>query len=91
MTTSHLTLRLTSQDASLIERLRAQTGMSKSDIVKHALRILARHEDSDSVAPAAQGLFALGECSFGKHGDAARQSTGVKAVVRARLKAKRRA
>lgn len=89
MPASHLTLRLTSQDALLIEQLRAQTGMSKSDIVKHALRTLASNEDC--AGPVAQSLFALGESGFGRHGDVSRQSADVKAVVRARLKAKRRA
>lgn len=89
MTASHLTLRLTDHDAQLIELLRARTGKSKSDIVKHALRALASNEDS--AVPAAQGLYALGESGFGKHGDVSRQSANVKSVVRARLKAKRRA
>jgi hypothetical protein len=89
MTTSHLTLRLSPQDALLIERLRALTGMSKSDIVKHALRTLVSHEDS--AAPAALGLFALGENSFGKHGDATRQSAHMKSIVRTRVWAKRKA
>lgn len=89
MSASHLTLRLTEQDTQLIELLRARTGQSKSDIVKHALRALASHEDSAD--PAAQGLYALGADSFGKHGDVSRQSAKLKSVVRARLKAKRRA
>lgn len=89
MTAGHLTLRLTDHDAQLIELLRARTGKSKSDIVKHALRMLASNEDS--VAPAAHGLYALGASSFGKHGDDSRQSANVKSVVRARLKAKRKA
>ena len=87
MIASHLTLRLTDQDAQLIELLRARTGKSKSDIVKQALRALASNEDS--AAPAVQGLYALGERGFGKHGDASRQSANLKSVVRARLKAKR--
>ena len=87
MTASHLTLRLSSDDALLIERLRQRTSMSKSDIVKLALRALASNEDS--MAPAAQGLYALGEGGFGRHGDASRQSAKLKSVVRARLKAKR--
>ena len=87
MTASHLTLRLSSDDALLIERLRQRTSMSKSDIVKLALRALASNEES--MAPAAQGLYALGEGGFGRHGDASRQSAKLKSVVRARLKAKR--
>lgn len=89
MNTSHLTLRLSSQDALLIEHLRMQTGLSKSDVVKHALRTLASNEDF--AAPAVQGLFALGEGSFGRHGDASRQSADMKSVVRARLMGKRKA
>ena len=89
MNTSHLSLRLSSQDALLIEHLRVQTGLSKSDVVKHALRALASNDDF--AAPAVQGLFALGEGSFGRHGDASRQSAAMKSVVRARLKAKRKA
>ena len=87
MNSSHLTLRLSSQDALLIEHLRVQTGLSKSDVVKHALRALASYDDS--AAPAAKGLFALGEGSFGRHGDASRQSGDLKSVVRARLMVKR--
>ena len=89
MNTSHLSLRLSSQDALLIEHLRVQTGLSKSDVVKHALRALASNDDF--AAPAVQGLFALGEGSFGRHGDASRQSADMKSVVRARLMAKRKA
>jgi hypothetical protein len=88
MTGNHLTLRLSSQDALLIEHLRVQTGLSKSDVVKHALRTLASNEDF--AAPAAQGLFALGEGSFGRHGDASRQSADIKSVVGARLMLKRK-
>ena len=89
MNSSHLTLRLSNQDALLIEHLRVQTGLSKSDVVKHALRTLASNEDF--AAPVVQGLFALGESSFGRHGDVSRQSADMKAVVRARLMAKRKA
>ncbi len=92
MNASHLTLRLSSQDAALIEHLRVQTGLSKSDVVKHALRALAGTASNDDfAAPAAQGLFALGEGSFGRHGDASRQSADMKSVVRARLMVKRKA
>ena len=88
MSNSHLTLRLNGQDAQLIEALRAHTGMSKSDLVKSALRALASHENL--AGPAAESLFSLGEKSFGRHGDVTRQSNNVKAVVRSRLDAKRR-
>ena len=86
MTTQFLTLRLTAEDASLMEHLHAQTGLSKSDIVKRALR----HLVSSEVVPAAGGLFALGRARFGRQGDAMRQSADVKRVVRERLQAKLR-
>ena len=86
MTTQFLTLRLTAEDASLMAHLHAQTGLSKSDIVKRALRQLVNSE----AVPAAGGLFALGQASFGRHGDATRQSADLKRVVRERLRAKQR-
>ena len=86
MTTQFLTLRLTADDASLMESLHAKTGLSKSEIVKRALRKWVGTDD----APAASGLFALGQASFGRHGDATRQSADVKRVVRERLLAKQR-
>ena len=86
MTASYLTLRLSSDDALLIERLRERTGLSKSDIVKQALWALA--SDEGSVAPQAQGLYALGQGRFGQHSDGSRRSADLKSVVRARLKAK---
>ena len=84
MTTQFLTLRLTAEDASLMAHLHKQTGLSKSDIVKRALRQMLGSE----VAPATGGLFALGQASFGRHGDATRQSADIKRVVRERLLAK---
>ena len=86
MTTQFLTLRLTEDDALLMARLRAQTGLSKSDIVKRALRQLG----SADTPPPAGSLFALGQASFGRLGDASRQSADVKRVVRERLLAKQR-
>ena len=86
MTTQFLTLRLTAEDASLMAHLHAQTGLTKSDIVKRALRQMVGSETT----PASEGLFALGQTSFGRHGDATRQSADVKRVVRERLQAKRR-
>jgi Ribbon-helix-helix protein, copG family len=89
MGSNHLTLRLSSQEARLIEQLRTASGLSKSDIVKRALHAWA------AAAPPASGaqapsLFDLGEASFGKHANAARQSSNIKSVVRAQLRAKRR-
>ena len=85
MTTSHLTLRLNADDAVLIERLRAQTGLSKSNIVKQALRALA----DGQAAREAPDLFALGADKFGRHGDRSRQSASIKSVARKRARAKR--
>ena len=72
-----------------MENLRVQTGMSKSGIVKHALRTLA--SKGGLAAPAGQGLFALGESRFGKHGDAKRQSADMKSVVHAQVLARHKA
>ena len=66
--------------------LHAQTGLTKSDIVKRALRQLVNLE----ALPADGGLFALGQAGFGRQGDATRQSADVKRVVRERLQAKQR-
>ena len=86
MTQEFLTVRLSADDASLVAQLHAQTGLSKSDIVKRALRQLAVAQ----LVPASAGLFTLGESSFGRQGDATRQSANVKRVVRERLQAKQR-
>ncbi len=87
MPSSHLTLRLNRDDDLLIERLRARNGLSKSDLVKQALRALATQQEAD--LPASQSLFALGEGRFGRHGIATRQAANIKAAVRARLGVKR--
>ena len=84
--TQFLTLRLTDDDALLMARLRAQTGLSKSEIVKRALRKLANTDG----AGGAISLFALGEARFGRQGDVRRQSANIKSVVRGRLQAKHR-
>lgn len=88
MSSNHLTLRLSPDDALLIERLRACSGLSKSDLVKQALRALASQQESQ--AAQAPSLFALGEGGFGRHGIATRQAADIKSVVRDRLAAKRR-
>lgn len=85
MSTQFLTLRLAAEDASLIQRLQTQTGLSKTEIVKRALRNLV----SGKTPQVEGGLFALGQGNFGKLGDASRQSANVKQVVRQRLLAKR--
>lgn len=80
-----LTIRLTEAESRLVARLNQQTGLTKSALVKKALENLSLTHD----ASAGGGLFELGEAHFGRHGDAARQSTQIKHVVRARLNAKR--
>ena len=86
MTAQFLTLRLTEDDASLMAHLHAQTGLSKSEIVKRALRKLASTEEGENDV----SLFALGAARFGRHGDVKRQSANIKNVVRERLRAKHR-
>ena len=85
MATQFLTVRLTEAESKLVERLHAQTGLSKSALVKQALRQLSGAHKSYSEG----GLFALGAAHFGRHGDATRQSAQIKSVVRERLNAKR--
>jgi hypothetical protein len=79
-----LSLRLGQSDSALMQQLHLRTGLSKTEIVKQALRQFA------SSAPAADvSLYDLGQPLFGKYGDAARQSANIKQVVRDRLAAKR--
>jgi hypothetical protein len=80
-----LSLRLGASDAALMQQLHERMGLSKTDIVKHALRQLA----SSTEAQADVSLYDLGKPIFGKHGDASRQSADIKSVVRERLAAKR--
>ena len=86
MASSHMTLRMSEQDVLLVERLRAQTGLSKSDVVKHALRTLASNQAL--AAPSQPSLFDMGTSRFGRHGHAGRQSAQIKVVVRERVQAK---
>lgn len=80
-----LTVRLTAAESMLVERLHAQTGLSKSALVKQALsRLSAQHDPASG-----GGLFALGATRFGKHAEGARQSANIKRIVRERLNAKR--
>ena len=85
MDSEYLSVRLSKDDAQVIKRLHQQTGLSKSEIVKRALRSLAQ----DSSAPAEGGLFELGAMRFGRYGTVRRQSDDIKNVVKARLDAKR--
>ncbi len=80
-----LSLRLGASDSALMQQLHERMGLSKTDIVKHALRQLA----SSTEAQADVSLYDLGKPVFGKHGDASRQSADIKSVVRERLAAKR--
>ncbi|NJM42852.1 MAG: hypothetical protein HC858_00525 [Brachymonas sp.] len=82
-----LSLRLGSDDSALMQQLHQRTGLSKTDIVKQALRHWAR------TAPAMEqtSLYDLGASVFGKHADASRQSAQIKSVVKERLAAKRKA
>lgn len=80
-----LSLRLGAGDSALMQQLHQRTGLSKTEIVKQALRHWARS------APTAEqtSLYDLGRDVFGKHADASRQSANIKSVVRERLAAKR--
>lgn len=80
-----LNVRLNQADAQLIDRLQAQTALTKSELVKRALHALAR--DTAGVRPG--GLYELGKARFGRYGDVTRQAADIKSVVRDRLHAKR--
>jgi hypothetical protein len=85
MDSEFLSVRLSKEDAQVIQRLHEQTGLTKSEIVKRALRSLAR----DASSPVEGGLFELGAARFGRYGNVRRQSVDIKNVVKARLGAKR--
>jgi hypothetical protein len=80
-----LSLRLGASDSALMQQLHERMGLSKTDIVKHALRQLA----TSTEAQVDVSLYDLGKPIFGKYGDASRQSADIKSVVRERLAAKR--
>ncbi len=80
-----LSLRLSSDDSALMEQLHARMGLSKTEIVKRALRELAH----STTAHQQVHLFEMGQPFFGKYGDASRQSREIKSVVKAKLAAKR--
>lgn len=84
MTGQFLTLRLNETEAELLSRLGASTGLTKTEIVKQALRGLAK-----SLPTEQESLFDLGAARFGRHDDESRQAADIKRVVRARLDAKR--
>ncbi len=85
MTTQFLTIRLNAVEARLIARLNEKTGLTKTQIVKQALKNLSIPPEH----PSGGGLFEIGADRFGRYGDKARQSADIKQVVRARLDAKR--
>ncbi len=85
MDTEFLTVRLSEDDARVIKRLRQETGLSKTDIVRRALRALAK-EDAGAMTG---GLFELGADRFGRHGNVRRQSADIKRIAKTRVLAKR--
>ncbi len=85
MNSQFLTIRLTESEARLVARLNERTGLTKSQLVRQALKKLS--EDADM--PSGGGLFEIGAARFGRHGDKARQSADIKKTVRARNNAKR--
>ena len=85
MRAQFLTIRLTADDSMLMSRLHSNTGLTKSEIVKRALRRMAEQDDA---AAAGGGLYQLGATRFGRYGDATRQAADIKHVVRAIVKAK---
>ena len=84
MSAQFLTIRLTEDDSRLMSRLRSKSGLTKSEIVKRALR---RMEEQDDVTQRV-GLYELGAARFGRYGDASRQASNIKNVVREIVKAK---
>lgn len=85
MSAQFLTIRLTEAESRLVARLNEQTGLTKSALIKQALKQLSSAHDES----AGGGLFELGAARFGLHGDTARQSAQIKHMVRERLNAKR--
>jgi predicted transcriptional regulator len=84
MDSEFLTVRLSNDDARMVQRLREATGLSKSAIVKRALRLLADHRDATDE----KSLYQLGAAYFGRYGDARRQSVDIKRIAKLRIHAK---
>ncbi len=80
----YLSLRLSDDDSRLIEFLHAQSGLSKSEVVKKSLRLMADQLSKEQP----ENAFTAGTGLFGRHGDAQRQSANIKHIVRQRLSAK---
>lgn len=85
MISEYLSVRLSKDHAQVVQRLHQQTGLSKSEIVKRALRSPAQ----DSSTSVEGGLFELAAARFGRYGNVRRQSDDIENVVKARLDAKR--
>lgn len=85
MDTEFLTVRLSADDAQVLQRLRRETGLSKTDIVRRGLRALAKYQANSTEG----GLFELGIARFGRHGNVRRQSTDIKRIAKTRVVAKR--
>ena len=83
MATQILTIRLTETESRLVERLSKQTGLTKSALVKKALKQLSL---TQAQSPGG-GLFELGKARFGRYGDAARQSAQIAVYRTAKRKA----
>jgi len=80
-----LSLRLSADEAQLMAQLHARLGISKSAVVKKALRLLADQFGSTGPADA----YSAGADLFGRYGDEQRQASDIKQVVRQRLATKR--
>ena len=78
--TRFLRVQLSDEEALLLSRLCATTGLNKSTIVRRAVRQLALGMEAESD----QGLYGLGAARFGLYGDATRQAADIKRFVRAR-------
>lgn len=84
MSANALTVRLTQSESLLVEQLCRKTGLTKSALIRHALKTFAlTHDDA-----ADHGLPKLGSTRFGSQGDSTRQSAQIKRVVRERLNTK---
>ena len=79
-----LNIRLPAQDGALFAKLQERTGLSKSELVRQALRVFAGQALADEIS-----LYSLGVDKFGRRGDASRQAADIKQIVKARLAAKR--
>jgi hypothetical protein len=86
MNAQFLTLRLTEDDVDIVTRLRAQTGLSKSDLVKRALREMVSANDTPTTSVSLYDLKMAQTTEI--LGDSTRQSAHIKQIVRERLQAK---